>query len=927
MMLSHRRRRLLCTVLFVGLPPLMFAGAWRLGGVSALEDDVLYYLPIRAFIGDAIRHGEWPLWNPYVSLGSSIAADPQAGLWYPATLLFAVLPPFVAYSIVLCLHYSLAGAGMYRFLRAAGRVPLAALVGGIAFMFCGFLVGHRAHLTIVQAAAWLPWMLYAWERYARSARGEFAALGAAALGLQLLVQHVQISIISVALVTAYAAFVLWRRRRSLAWAFPAATAAGVLIGGVQLLPTLAAVGRSARGAPAYYLFIENSYMPSSLYLWLFPFFFGTRTPNVYSQPWWGLSHLCEQSTYASVAVLVLALAALCLWKREGAVRFWAMTAAASLVLALGRFTPLSTLLFDMPLYNSLRVPARWVLAFDVAMIALAAAAVDALVRAGPASAAVRRWLGATATRGVPIAAGILIATMIVGRLAANSLLPPALADGAREAVRATNPAILAPLVLIAATAVLLGRMARAGGPPRARVLLPLLLVDLASFAAFVDVDVSTYADCESLVRPPLAQALTADDGGDRDGRLWVPRIDADYRRPVEVLWPQTNLWARVPTLNGYGPLGPVEQRLLLRFMPWGANQDALGLLLRPDLLGALGVRWLAARTDAERELIATAEMLSSDTELTPVPGAPSSFAVDAAHEMKLPVDASEPGVYVAELTAAAGTPNRNRWYLRLEDAEGHARGALRWYDPSDFAAGERTLRVYLRCREPTEQPVLRAWAEAGARVTIRDVRFGRAKPVEPGTPARYRRVAELPDGVIVYELPTWRGRFAWADSIATATDVLDAVARLRGDAGPALSPSHAVIEAAEAPPHWPGTATITVTHERLNAIALTVQSDAPGLVVFNDTFDPGWRAWVSGRPAQSYRADAVVQAVAVGPGSLVVVWRYWPIGLTGGIIASVVGLATTAGLGAVNRAGRATVPGSIAYKSGSEPPQWVDDRA
>ncbi|HSW44013.1 MAG TPA: hypothetical protein VLM89_00390, partial [Phycisphaerae bacterium] len=106
-------------LLLIALPALILAGAWRLGGVSALEDDLIYYQPVRQYIGERLRAGELALWNPWVAMGTSVAADPQAGLWYPPTHLFAFLPPNWAYPVTLVLHFALAGGGMYRFLRAA----------------------------------------------------------------------------------------------------------------------------------------------------------------------------------------------------------------------------------------------------------------------------------------------------------------------------------------------------------------------------------------------------------------------------------------------------------------------------------------------------------------------------------------------------------------------------------------------------------------------------------------------------------------------------------------------------------------------------------------------------------------------------------------------------------------------------------------
>ena len=87
--MSRRGRAIVVGVVVVGLPPVLLAGAWRMAGASALEDDLVYYYPQRAFFGQALRDGELPLWNPYVAMGYPSAADPQVGTWYPASVIFA----------------------------------------------------------------------------------------------------------------------------------------------------------------------------------------------------------------------------------------------------------------------------------------------------------------------------------------------------------------------------------------------------------------------------------------------------------------------------------------------------------------------------------------------------------------------------------------------------------------------------------------------------------------------------------------------------------------------------------------------------------------------------------------------------------------------------------------------------------------------
>ncbi|MBN1490699.1 MAG: YfhO family protein [Phycisphaerae bacterium] len=903
MTLSGRQRRLLCAALFIGLPPVMLAGAWRLGGASALEDDLIYYLPVRAFIGEAIADGEWPLWNPHVGMGTSLAADPQGGLWYPPTWLFAILPMLWAYPVTICMHFSLAAWGMYRFLRAIGREWRAALLAAVAFEFCGFLVGHRAHLTILQAAAWLPWMLYAWHQFAVSPRRGYLVLASAALGLQMLIQHIQITVLCVVIVTAYVAVMLWPRRRSLLWWYPAGVIAGGMIGAVQTLPMLAAFARSTRSAPAYYLFVENSYTPTSLFMWLFPFIFGTRTPNFYDQPWWGWSHLCEQATYASIAVLVLAAASLALWRRDRQVRFWWLAGGACMLLALGRFTPLARLLFHVPLFGSLRVPARWVIGFDVAMVVLAASTFDALLRGGDTAAAVRRWTHRFVLRGLPIAAGLCFVAMAVVRAMPDAVAGGRVADAIRSGIDPRNPAIWVPALLMVATAWALLQVCRDAGPRHVLMLFAVVLVDLASFAAFVDVDTRQYLDVEALFSSPLAQAIDEAEGPrlkpEADAfsaeRLWVPRVQADYARPVDVLWPHTNLLHGVSVFNSYGPLWSAESRLLFRFMPWGSSEDAVGLLRNPALLQAFGVRWLAVRTDAERELMGFAGP-QADPPLDAMFKPGEVITIRDFSGFELPVSVPAPGLYAAEFRSLPIGRNANRWFLWIGDGNGNEASDCRMFDPADHGVIERTVRYYLRVPEPVPAAVLRGWVDPGGAVSITDVRFGRVAGLASiAVPEPYRHVADLPNGVTLFELDTPRPRLAWADHVTVIPDVAPTVERLRLDPQGVGLPGGVIVDrAVPAAASEPAAGDVEIVHETLQRLAADVRRTQAEVLVFNESHDPGWRAWIDGEPAEILRANAVVQAVAVPAGAHRVEFRYWPQALTAGLalsLAALVGLA------------------------------------
>jgi hypothetical protein len=87
-----------------------------------------------------------------------------------------------------------------------------------------------------------------------------------------------------------------------------------------------------------------------------------------------------------------------------------------------------------------------------------------------------------------------------------------------------------------------------------------------------------------------------------------------------------------------------------------------------------------------------------------------------------------------------------------------------------------------------------------------------------------------------------------------------------------------VVEAESAPtdarPLGPNTATIV--HEEPDRVTIDTTSQRAAWLVLNDTFAPGWRASIDGRPAPISRANALVRAVAVGAGRHRVEFAYAP---------------------------------------------------
>ena len=76
---------------------------------------------------------------------------------------------------------------------------------------------------------------------------------------------------------------------------------------------------------------------------------------------------------------------------------------------------------------------------------------------------------------------------------------------------------------------------------------------------------------------------------------------------------------------------------------------------------------------------------------------------------------------------------------------------------------------------------------------------------------------------------------------------------------------------------------VEITEYSHDQITLTASSDAPGLVMVSDTYDPNWHAYVDGEPVDLYVADHALRAVPMPAGERTIELRYEPRALSFGI--------------------------------------------
>ncbi len=145
----------------------------------------------------------------------------------------------------------------------------------------------------------------------------------------------------------------------------------------------------------------------------------------------------------------------------------------------------------------------------------------------------------------------------------------------------------------------------------------------------------------------------------------------------------------------------------------------------------------------------------------------------------------------------------------------------------------------------------------------------------------------------------------WATRATPVPDLSSAVDLLTNQPDRVGLPAGVVVQWApgSAPPAG-GSGPIAVDRATGNEIRINVASVGQGLLVFNEAYDPGWRARVDGRPVPVHRVNAVVQGVVVPAGDHTVRCVYTPPGLrmgcvwsAGGLLALILGAWATRRLG------------------------------
>lgn len=400
----------------------MFTGQYLYG-----SDQQLAGYAFRHFGAEYFKaHGSVPLWNPYIFGGLPFVGAMHGDIFYPAAWLRLVMAEDLAMTLAYAIHFVIAGAAMYAFLRALGTSWTASVAGGVAYQMSGILAtlvspGHDGKLFVSSLA---PFFFLALLRAIRDGRTSGFGWVAILTGLCLLSPHYQLTyylLVAGGFWSLYLVFLAPDRRPGLRWpvALGAAAAAvllGLAISAIQALPFLANMPWGARGTSGGWEYATGFSMPiEELATTVLPQFNGIL------DQYWGRNFFKLHSEYLGVVVVLLAVLGV-LDRRRGRLR-WALLFLGGffLLIAFGGHTPFYRLWYEvMPLMKKVRAPgmAFFLVAFVAA--AFAAFGVERLERRDVPRRTLAFVVGGLALLAVAGATGLLQA--LAGALATEQMM-------------------------------------------------------------------------------------------------------------------------------------------------------------------------------------------------------------------------------------------------------------------------------------------------------------------------------------------------------------------------------------------------------------------------------------------------------------------------------------------------------------------------
>ncbi len=357
---------------------------WLAGRTLVWFDTQNEFAPLRWMIEQALRSFRLPLWNPFAGAGMPLLADTIHGVLHPVSILTAWLRTERSADVLIGGYVTCAGAGAALLARDLGASRPAAAAAAVAYGASGFVLSMTGYLNLLAGAGSLPFCVAGLRRSAAEARPAHLVLGVGGAAVLALSGDPQALMVSGPLALALS----WEKGgwRGAARAV-AAGSVGLLIAGVQLVPSAVNVAQTVRDAGLW----RSARLVWALAPWripelVVPGLFRSAEPYVDPVfaalagpgrwPEWNPPFPFATSVFMGVVPLTLAIAGV----REGRRgRLLGLLALGLFWIALGPTLGADSVLGHVPVWRAFQYPEKLVGPLTLVLAVLAGLGFDAVV--------------------------------------------------------------------------------------------------------------------------------------------------------------------------------------------------------------------------------------------------------------------------------------------------------------------------------------------------------------------------------------------------------------------------------------------------------------------------------------------------------------------------------------------------------------------
>ncbi|HUT84745.1 MAG TPA: YfhO family protein [Thermodesulfobacteriota bacterium] len=157
-------KRVVYLTLFFALILFYFSDVLHTGRIFAERDLPVFFYPYLHLWRTGAMAGEFTLWNPFIMCGEPLFAALQPAQVYPLSIIYYLFPLDDAFNITIILHFFLAGFFTFLLVKELKGSDSAGIIASVSFTFGGYLLSVHNVLSTLLSVTWFPLVLICFLR-------------------------------------------------------------------------------------------------------------------------------------------------------------------------------------------------------------------------------------------------------------------------------------------------------------------------------------------------------------------------------------------------------------------------------------------------------------------------------------------------------------------------------------------------------------------------------------------------------------------------------------------------------------------------------------------------------------------------------------------------------------------------------------------